>query len=107
MADEHKNTILILNSGSSSLKFGLFAPGYEDEEQLLSGSAEGIERESEASVFEQPMGPYLGNSRLYSNRSQMRCVLSRPHSTNTSAHPRLRSDTALFMAALISGTISC
>lgn len=46
MADEHKNTILILNSGSSSLKFGLFAPGYEDEEQLLSGSAEGIERES-------------------------------------------------------------
>ncbi|MFC6647081.1 acetate/propionate family kinase [Granulicella cerasi] len=46
MADEHKNTILILNSGSSSLKFGLFAPGYEDEEQLLSGSAEGIGRES-------------------------------------------------------------
>ena len=45
MADEHKNTILVLNSGSSSLKFGLFAPGYEDEEQLLSGSTEGIGRE--------------------------------------------------------------
>jgi acetate kinase len=38
--------ILVLNSGSSSLKFGLFRHGLQDEEMLLQGSAEGIGRES-------------------------------------------------------------
>jgi acetate kinase len=38
--------ILALNSGSSSLKFGLYRNGAEDEELLLKGSAEGIGRES-------------------------------------------------------------
>lgn len=37
--------ILVLNSGSSSLKFGLFGSGRADEELLLKGSAEGIGRE--------------------------------------------------------------
>lgn len=37
--------ILVLNSGSSSLKFGLFRPGAQDEAMLLQGSAEGIGRE--------------------------------------------------------------
>ncbi len=36
--------ILVLNSGSSSLKFGVFAPGEQGETQTLSGSAEGIGR---------------------------------------------------------------
>jgi acetate kinase len=36
--------ILALNSGSSSLKFGLFYRGASDEEPLLTGSAEGIGR---------------------------------------------------------------
>jgi len=40
------NCILVLNSGSSSLKFGLFRPGPGDEELLLRGSAEGIGRQS-------------------------------------------------------------
>jgi acetate kinase len=36
--------ILALNSGSSSLKFGIYRPGQADEEPLLTGSAEGIGR---------------------------------------------------------------
>jgi len=34
--------ILVLNSGSSSLKFGIYYRGAGDEEALLTGSAEGI-----------------------------------------------------------------
>src|SRR5579863_8185527 len=34
--------ILVLNSGSSSLKFGLYCRGASDEEPLLTGSADGI-----------------------------------------------------------------
>ena len=36
--------ILALNSGSSSLKFGIYQPGRTDEEPLLTGSADGIGR---------------------------------------------------------------
>jgi acetate kinase len=36
--------ILVLNSGSSSLKFGIYQPGATDEEPLLTGSAVGIGR---------------------------------------------------------------
>src|SRR6202166_3564962 len=36
--------ILVLNSGSSSLKFGIYRRGATDEEPLLTGSAEGIGR---------------------------------------------------------------
>jgi acetate kinase len=36
--------ILALNSGSSSLKFGIYRPGETDEEPLLTGSADGIGR---------------------------------------------------------------
>lgn len=38
-------TILVLNSGSSSLKFALYGPGAGDEELLLQGSADGIGRD--------------------------------------------------------------
>ncbi len=38
--------ILVLNSGSSSLKFGVYACGASDEEALLTGGAEGIGRDS-------------------------------------------------------------
>jgi acetate kinase len=40
--------ILVLNSGSSSLKFGVYSRGTNDEEPLLAGSAEGIGRNSGA-----------------------------------------------------------
>jgi acetate kinase len=39
-------SILVLNSGSSSLKFGIYRRGSEDEEPLLTGSAEGIGRDN-------------------------------------------------------------
>lgn len=38
--------ILVLNSGSSSLKFGVYYHGTSDEEPLLTGSAEGIGRDN-------------------------------------------------------------
>src|SRR5216684_1921929 len=38
------NLILALNSGSSSLKFGIYCQGASDEEPLMTGSAEGIGR---------------------------------------------------------------
>ena len=42
---ENKNDlILVLNSGSSSLKFGVYTRGANDEEALLTGSADGIGR---------------------------------------------------------------
>ena len=40
------NAILVLNSGSSSLKFGLFLPGANDEQLILEGSADNIGRDS-------------------------------------------------------------
>jgi acetate kinase len=40
------NAILVLNSGSSSLKFGLFIPGANDEQLILEGSADNIGRDS-------------------------------------------------------------
>jgi acetate kinase len=37
--------ILVLNSGSSSLKFGIYRPGETDEEPMLTGSADGVGRD--------------------------------------------------------------
>jgi len=43
---EKDSPILALNSGSSSLKFGIYLPGATDEEALLTGSADGIGRDN-------------------------------------------------------------
>lgn len=44
---ENKNDlILVLNSGSSSLKLGVYTQGARDEEPLLTGSADGIGRDT-------------------------------------------------------------
>jgi len=40
------NATLVLNSGSSSLKFGLFTRGADDEQLILEGSADNIGRDS-------------------------------------------------------------
>jgi acetate kinase len=40
-----EDLILVLNSGSSSLKFGLYRPGVTGEEAVLTGSADGIGRD--------------------------------------------------------------
>lgn len=42
MPSEKSDLILVLNSGSSSLKFGVYHRGASDEEALLTGSADGI-----------------------------------------------------------------
>ena len=44
LAVANSGNILVLNSGSSSLKFGVFAPREHDEELVLEGSAEGVGR---------------------------------------------------------------
>jgi len=43
---EKDDLILVLNSGSSSLKFGIYYRGAADEEPLLTGSASGIGRDN-------------------------------------------------------------
>src|SRR5271156_1572583 len=43
-AKKNADLILVLNSGSSSLKFGVYNRGLSDEEPLLTGSADGIGR---------------------------------------------------------------
>jgi acetate kinase len=45
---EKDDLILVLNSGSSSLKFGVYFRGANDEEPLLTGSAAGIGRDNGA-----------------------------------------------------------
>lgn len=52
-------TILVLNSGSSSLKFGLFRHAGGDETLLLEGSAEGIGRSDGSLLIKGPDGRVL------------------------------------------------
>ncbi|RKR38946.1 acetate/propionate family kinase [Paraburkholderia sp. BL17N1] len=52
-------TILVLNSGSSSLKFGLFRHAGGDESLLLEGSAEGIGRDDGSLRIKAPDGRVL------------------------------------------------
>ncbi|PRX30854.1 acetate kinase [Paraburkholderia sp. BL18I3N2] len=52
-------TILVLNSGSSSLKFGLFRHADDDESLLLEGSAEGIGRDDGSLRIKAPDGRVL------------------------------------------------
>lgn len=52
-------TILVLNSGSSSLKFGLFRHAGDDEALLLEGSAEGIGRDDGSLRIKAPDGSVL------------------------------------------------
>jgi len=59
IADQNKDAILVLNSGSSSLKFGLYHHGADDEELLLEGSAEGIGRDSGSIDIWSPEGKHL------------------------------------------------
>lgn len=51
--------ILVLNSGSSSLKFGIYRPGATDEEPMLTGSAEGIGRDNGSLRIRSPEGASL------------------------------------------------
>ncbi|HEU5401086.1 MAG TPA: acetate/propionate family kinase [Terriglobales bacterium] len=57
MADQ--DNILVLNSGSSSLKFGLYTRGEREEEVVLNGSAKGIGRENGAIEVRSAAGEQL------------------------------------------------
>lgn len=59
MAIPEASAILVFNSGSSSLKFGLFKPEAGDEQLLLDGSAEGICRGSGAIQIRSASGEKL------------------------------------------------
>jgi acetate kinase len=56
---EKDDLILVLNSGSSSLKFGIYYRGANDEEPLFTGSAEGIGRENGTLQISSPSGERL------------------------------------------------
>jgi acetate kinase len=57
---ENRDLILVLNSGSSSLKFGIYRRGASDEEPLLTGSAEGIGHSNGALHIRSSDGSELG-----------------------------------------------
>jgi acetate kinase len=76
--------ILVLNSGSSSLKFGIYRPGATesgtpDEEPLLTGSAEGIGRSSGALSIRSGDGKVLSQrSRVHESQSDALAALASP-----------------------------
>ncbi len=60
----HKdNLIFVLNSGSSSLKFGLYSRGANDEEPVLTGSADGIGQDIGSLQIRSSDGTSLVNSK--------------------------------------------
>ena len=56
---EKDDLILVLNSGSSSLKFGIYYRGANDEEPLFTGSAAGIGRDSGTLHISSSSGEWL------------------------------------------------
>ena len=62
--------ILALNSGSSSLKFGIYRPGATDEEPLLTGSADGIGRDKGSfRIFSSDGKPLLQHDCIHESQS--------------------------------------
>ncbi|RKF50184.1 acetate/propionate family kinase [Paraburkholderia fungorum] len=71
-------TILVLNSGSSSLKFGLFTHADGDESLLLTGSAEGIGRNDGSLRIKAPDGSVLAQQeRVLESQTEALQVLAR------------------------------
>lgn len=71
-------TILVLNSGSSSLKFGLFTHTDDDESLLLTGSAEGIGRNDGSLRIKSPDGGVLvQQERVLESQTEALQVLAR------------------------------
>jgi acetate kinase len=71
-------TILVLNSGSSSLKFGLFTHTDDDESLLLTGSAEGIGRNDGSLRIKSPDGSVLvQQERVLESQTEALQVLAR------------------------------
>lgn len=81
-------TILVLNSGSSSLKFGLFAHAGGDESLLLAGSAEGIGRSDGSLRITAPDGRVLvQEERVLESQTDALQVLARVLAEQKHARP--------------------
>ncbi len=90
MANESANPdgpILVLNSGSSSLKFGIYRRGATDEEPLLTGSAEGIGRDNGSLRIRSADGkPLLERDCIHESQSEALVALAaaiRQHNHDT------------------------
>ena len=69
--------ILVLNSGSSSLKFGIYRRGSSDEEPVLTGSAEGIGRGNGTLNIRSSDGTVLvGKERIHESQSDALTALA-------------------------------
>jgi len=69
--------ILVLNSGSSSLKFGIYRRGASDEEAVLTGSAEGIGRSNGTLNVRSSDGTALvGRERIHESQSEALTALA-------------------------------
>ncbi|MGA9305818.1 MAG: acetate/propionate family kinase [Candidatus Sulfotelmatobacter sp.] len=69
--------ILVLNSGSSSLKFGIYRRGGSDEEPVLTGSAEGIGRGNGTLNIRSSDGTVLvGKERIHESQSDALTALA-------------------------------
>jgi acetate kinase len=69
--------ILVLNSGSSSLKFGMYRRGASDEEAVLTGSAEGIGRDNGTLNVRSSDGTVLvGKERVHESQSDALAALA-------------------------------
>jgi len=75
---EKVDLILALNSGSSSLKFGVYYRGANDEEPLLTGSADGIGHSNALYTFVPPTERRWCSAKGSTNRKVMPSPLSLP-----------------------------
>jgi acetate kinase len=70
--------ILVLNSGSSSLKFGIYRPGETDEEPILTGSAEGVGRDDGSLQIRSSDGTFLSQREcIHESQSEALNALAR------------------------------
>lgn len=80
--------ILALNSGSSSLKFGIYRPGTADEEPLLTGSADGIGRDNGSlRIFSSDGKPLLQRDCVHESQSDALNTLAEAIGEHTESRP--------------------
>ena len=77
-SENKSDLVLVLNSGSSSLKFGIYARRASDEEPLLTGSAEGIGRSNGTlSILSRDGRPLLARKSISESQSDALAVLAK------------------------------
>jgi acetate kinase len=75
--EDKNDLVLVLNSGSSSLKFGVYTQGPSDEDALLSGSADGIGRNSGTlNIFSRDGKPIVARENTSESQSDALATLA-------------------------------